>query len=352
MPRSLQSPTVAAPSKQAPQRRSGAELGGAGRVDSEMFGSLYQVAAKKETGGDMSQLWLPGEDPGKYQFAEDGDGKSPGTGAGARKQQDLALPALREKHAGTEYLDYTDGAAFVKGAGDAEAVDANDVKQGGLGDCYLIAGMAAVARANPAAIQKLIKDNGDGTYDVTLYIRKSAYSRPTPVVTRVDGRLASKTAGTPIYAGVGDKADGKTELWTALIEKTVAQQKGSYDKISGGNINKDGFNFAGATELLTGKYENYYNTDSLDEDDVLLTIASALESKKPITCDSRNLESDVDLTKQATSRNVYWNHAYAPQSVDLDGRTINLQNPWGSSHVDKLPVDLFLKYYRGIRING
>ena len=346
MSRSLQAPSVAGAAKSAPQRRS---AGGAG-VNAEQFGALYELAAKEETGGDLSQLWLPGEDPGKYQFAEDGDDL--GSGTGQRKQQDLALPGLREKHAGTEYLDYTDGAAFVQGAGDAHAVDANDVKQGALGDCYLIAGMAAVARANPAAIQKLIKDNGDGTYDVTLYIRKSRYARPTPVVTRVDGRLASKSPGSPIYAGIGDKAEGKAELWTALIEKTVAQQKGSYDLISGGNIAKDGFNFAGATELLTGKIENYYGTDNLDEDDALLTIAVALEGKQPVSADTRNLEADADLTKQATARNVYWNHAYAPVSVDLDARTINLQNPWGSSHVDKLPVELFLKYYRSIRING
>lgn len=348
MPKALQSPSVSAPQKKPAATRGGAS--GGGLRGPEMFGAVYDLAAKQETGGDLSQLWLPGEDPGKYQFAEDGD--DVGGQQGARKQQDAKLPELREKHAGSQYLDYENGAAFVQGAGDAHAVDANDVKQGALGDCYLIAGMAAVARADPAAIQKLIKDNGDGTFDVTLYLRKSAYGRPTPVVTRVDARLASKSPGSPLYAGVGDQEGGKAELWTALIEKSVAQQKGSYEKISGGNIAKDGFNFAGATELLTGKIENYYNLDRLDEDDALLTIGSALESKKPVSVDSRNLESDAELTRQATSKNVYWNHAYAPVSVDLDGRTIDLQNPWGSSHVSKLPVDLFMKYYRSIRING
>ena len=347
MPKALRSPSIATPQQKPASRRSAS---GTGSRSPEMFGAVYDLAAKQATRGDMSQLWLPGEDPGKYQFAEDGD--DVGSVKGPRKQQDSKLPELREKHAGSQYLDYENGAAFVKGAGDAQAVDANDVKQGALGDCYLIAGMAAVARADPAAIQKLIKDNGDGTFDVTLYLRKSAYGRPTPVVTRVDARLASKAPGSPLYAGVGDQEGGKSELWTALIEKTVAQQKGSYDKISGGNIAKDGFMFAGATELLTGKIENYYSLDRMDEDDALLTIAAALEGKKPVSVDSRNLESDAELTRQATSKNVYWNHAYAPSAVDIDARTIDLQNPWGSSHVTKLPVDLFLKYYRSIRVNG
>jgi hypothetical protein len=315
------------------------------------YGALYEAAADQELGADKSALWLPGEDPGKYQFAEDGDDVG-GTGTAQRKTQDAKLPELREKHAGTQYMDYTQGQAFVKGAGDQGAVDPNDVKQGALGNCYLMAGMAAVARANPSAIEKLIKDKGDGTFDVTLYLRKSAYGRPTPVTVNIDGRLASKYAGSPIYAGIGDAEGGKQEMWAPLIEKALAQQKGSYDKISGGNIAKDGFNFGGATELLTGKIENYYNMDRLDEDDALLTVAAALESKKPVTADTRNIEGDEALTKEATSKNVYWNHAYAPVSVDLEGRTINLQNPWGSSHVDKLPVALFVKYYRSIRVNG
>lgn len=314
------------------------------------------TSAIEQEGAEPGQVDLFGaamggkEDPDKYWFAEDGDDLAPKTGG--RAQQKDALPALRPKHEGSQVEDFTKGKAFVKGEGDQHAVDPHDVKQGALGDCYLIAGMAAVARADPKAIQKLIKDNGDGTFDVTLHIRKSPYSRPTPVTKTVDARLAVKGAGRPLYAGLGDVTAEEQELWTALIEKTVAQHKNSYDLISGGNINGHGFNFAGATELLTGRTEGYFRTDGMDADTALLTIQIALDEGKPVTVDSRNLESDAELTREANGRNVYWNHAYAPEEVDLNGGKLDLQNPWGSDHVNDLPVDLFLKYYRSIRVGA
>ena len=154
-----------------------------------------------------------------------------------------------------------------------------------------------------------------------------------------------------LYAKTGDKADGKTEMWAALLEKTVAQHKGSYDLISGGNIAK-GFEFHGATELLTGKNEGYMRTAGMQEDDVLLEVAIALEEQKPVTCDSLNMEGDAALAADAKKFNVYGNHAYVPESVDLDGRTLTLTNPWGSHHVERLPVQDFLRFYRSIRIGA
>ena len=322
----------------------------AGFGNSWLAQALLEEAAKDVGGG--GEDWAIGlsEDPEKYVFAEDGD--DVGGQTGERKQQKEGLPALRPTHENSQWEDFQGGKAFVQDEKDKHAVDPNDVAQGSLGDCYLIAGMAAVARANPEAIKKLIKDNGDGTFDVTLYIRSSAYGRPRAVTKTVDARLAVKSAGRPLYAGTGDKKGDDVELWTALIEKTLAQHKQSYDLISGGNINGNGFNFAGATELLTGEYESYQRIDTLDDDEILLNIAIALDDRKPITVDSRNIEGDEALTREANKANVYWNHAYAPQSVDLDGRTISLQNPWGSHHVTDLKVEDFKRYYKAIRVGG
>ncbi len=341
---------------------SGKKASGAGAASTDQrinevagFGNSWLATAlvgeaAKSTGA--KEPWMLGlqEDPEKYVFAEDGDDVD--TTKGTRPTQKDALPGLRPKHEGSQYEDFQSGKAFVQGQGDSHAVDPNDVAQGALGDCYLIAGMAAVARADPEAIRKLIKDNGDGTFDVTLYIRTSRYGRPRPVTKTVDSRLAVKSTGRPLYANTGDKEGGEVEIWTALIEKTLAQHKGSYDLISGGNINSDGFVFGGATELLTGGYENYQQVDGIDNDDILLTIAVALEDKKPVVASTRNIEGEEALTREANAKNVYWNHAYAPESVDLDRGTITLQNPWGSSHVTDLKVEDFRRYYKAIRVGA
>jgi len=316
--------------------------------NSELAEVLLEQAAREE-GVDDNQL-LFGTHPDQFWFAEDGDDDS--TTTTTRRTQEEELPGLRPKHEGKEYEDFENGTAFVKGANDDHAVAANDVKQGALGDCYLIAGMAAVARADPKLIEKLIKDNGDGTYDVSLYIRPHRRGYPRRVTKTVDSRLAVKYSGKPLYAGAGDKEDGKVELWSALIEKTVAQHKDSYDSISGSKIGKDGFTYSGTNELLTGKIENYFSTDNMDSDEALLWIDLALEEGNPVTTSTRNLKEDEDLTREANAKNVYWNHAYAPMSVDLDAETVDLQNPWGSSHVESLSGEDFIKYYRNIRIGG
>lgn len=300
-------------------------------------------------------LGVEEEDPGKFQIPEGPDsvqGTGTGSGATERKQQQDALPKLRDKHEGNKsYEDIKNGTPFIKGAGDAGEVDAHDVAQGSLGDCYFVAAMAAVARANPDAIKKLIKDNGDGTFDVTLYVRKNSWSTPTPVVKKVDARLPSNGGGSLLYVSSTDKEGDNRELWPSLLEKTLAQHKGSYNAIEGGQI-ANGFNFAGATEMLTGKAEGYKSTDKMSEDDILLEIGAALEAKKPVTVDSRDMSSDEAMSKEANALNVYGNHAYAPEKVDINARTISLQNPWGSHHVPNLPIATFKKYYRGVRIGA
>src|SRR5690606_20305303 len=57
---------------------------------------------------------------------------------------------------------------FVTGEGDANAVDPNDVKQDGYGSCGVLSTLETIAQQNPAAIQGMIQDNGDGTYTVTF----------------------------------------------------------------------------------------------------------------------------------------------------------------------------------------
>lgn len=285
-----------------------------------------------------------GDDPAMHETPGDGEDV-------VRKQQEGELPGILEKHSQYKYEDIEKGKAFVKGESDGLDIDPNDVKQGALGDCYLMAGMAATARANPESIRRIVKDNGDGTFEVTLFIREKAFSTPKAITTTVDARLPTKGGTSLLYAKVGNSGADGDELWPALLEKTLAQHKDSYDLISGGNIAK-GFEFHGATELFTGKPEGYFAASSLSEDKVMEMMQSALAGNKPITVDSQSMENLPDLTKEANAVNVYGNHAYAVKSVDAVARTVNLQNPWGSSHVVDLPIKDFKRFYRSIRVGG
>ena len=272
------------------------------------------------------------------------------TTEGQPKQQTAPQPGLRDKHKGkNDYEDYKGLKAFLKGSSDEHAVDPNDVDQGSLGDCYFIASLAAVARANPKAIEELITDNENGTFEVTLYIRPHAWSDPVPVTKTVDSMLVSKISGVPLYAGLGDKSEGNKEAWAPLLEKRLALEKGSYNDISGGRISKK-FNYSGAFELLTGKGQSTQMVSALSDDEALLLIQDCLDNNKPVTCGTLSGKQGADLTQEANKLNVYWNHAYAPVSVDAGAKTLTLQNPWGTNHVEKLSVQDFRRFYKTIRI--
>lgn len=274
-----------------------------------------------------------------------------GPGAGVRKTQTDPQPGLRPDHAGSGYEDFPKAKAFLSGDDGSPLVDPKTVKQGALGDCYFIAGAASTARADPSAIPKLFKDNGDGTFDVTLYLRENRFAEPKPVTRTIDAQLPVKGKGQPLYAKVGQSTEEGDEMWMALLEKRLAMETGSYDQISGGNIGKN-VHFKGVSELLTGKAEKYISVDTQSTGELLEVMDGALTQKRSIMVGSRQFDKDPKLKAEAEGKNVFGNHAYSVESVDLEKKVVNLQNPWGSRHVTDLSIDDFKRMYSGVRVGG
>jgi hypothetical protein len=84
-----------------------------------------------------------------------------------------------------------------------------DVKQGQVGDCWLMVSLAEVAYRNPSVIQNMFVDNGDGTYTVRFF------DNGTPDYVTVDKFLPG---GGNLYA------QPQGCLWVALAEKAYAQE--------------------------------------------------------------------------------------------------------------------------------
>ena len=254
-------------------------------------------------------------------------------------------PKLRPEHEGVaEYQEFRRAVGFLNDG----KVDPHAAKQGALGDCYLLAGCAAEARANPAGVRRLIKDNGDGSFDVTLYIRESWYKAPEPKVITVDNFFPTRS-GAPIYAKVGRSEGGSDEMWMAIFEKALAQEKGSYDLISGGNINTN-FHFGSVHELLTGQQSKRIATASMKDDELLRRIAASLDKNEPIYAGSYSFNDDAAMKAAGDKMDIIANHAYSIEKVDLDSGTVDLQNPWGIRHPKNISIADFKKFYRSVDV--
>lgn len=253
-------------------------------------------------------------------------------------RRDLEDPALLDKHAQTGSYDWLPGTLFKDGA------QAEDVVQGSIANCYMVAAFAAIAKQSPEVLENAIRDNGDGTFTVRLHATNS-WGLPTGQQTEVtvDGELP--VAGTSLQYGKG--AD-RTELWVGILEKAFAQSKGGYEAIGNGGS-------AGTVlTALTGRKSETITLASpaLSDAQVFERIQSTL-ARGGAVCAGTHGKDRADLY---TNSGLYAWHAYTVMGTSVENgvQYVELRNPWGRSEptgngaddgIFKLDVASFRKFY-------
>ena len=92
----------------------------------------------------------------------------------------------------------------------------NDLRQGKVSNCYMLAGTTGLVNYDPKLIKQCIKDNGDGTVTVRLYKESKRMGAPrVPVFVRVPKRVPKLAMGGEILSSGA--------LWMQLIERACAQ---------------------------------------------------------------------------------------------------------------------------------
>lgn len=185
----------------------------------------------------------------------------------------------------------------------------DDILQGQLGDCYLLAALSATAKANANRIRQSVVDLGDGTFGVQFFRNGVA----THV--RVDGDLPTVN-GSACYGRV---ANGS--LWGPVMEKAYAffrRGDGHYASIAGGD--------AGETFASLG-------------------VSAGMGFRSPFQTGSdflRGLQQELNLGRAVTlatppaviGRDLVSLHVYTVDRVVFDASGIAtgvvLRNPWGT----------------------
>jgi hypothetical protein len=233
-----------------------------------------------------------------------------------------------------------------------DGVSMHDVQQGSLANCYFPAAVAALAHLRPDVIQRIMRDNGDGTFTVTFTQRDWATGRTKQVPVTVDSDLWTRPdKGTAAYGRGGtDHTPASMELWYPLLEKAYAQWKGSYDVIGNGGVASDVF------EELTGEAGDYYDLHARTNPDALWKrITTALDDQRPVAAGTHEEKGPVHYTNTG----VFSDHAYSIIGSQTEGskRFLLLRNPWGDSEprnngpddgVFKLELGRFMELFANV----
>lgn len=210
------------------------------------------------------------------------------------------------------------------------------VQQGStLGDCWLLATLASVTRANPKFVQDAIRPRGNGAFEVRLFVPTRG-GKAVPTWIPVSDRLPKLAGLWTHYARSG----GGT--WVSLVEKAAAKVAGSYRGLDGGHM---GERHLDAFELLTGARATTRRTAGMAGGEALTTLQRALARGHVVTASTAE-----GIGWKGLRRGLVPNHRYSVKSVDAAAGTVELQNPWGFAHPRRLPVEKFLQSFDQINV--
>jgi hypothetical protein len=187
-----------------------------------------------------------------------------------------------------------------------------DIRQGDLSDCWILAGLGAIAHDNPGTLRSYIVNFDDGTYGVRLGSNYYRVDSDLPV--------AGSSSTTPAYAQLG----ANKSMWVAIVEKAYAHYRtgaNSYASLEFGwsvDLNKAfgttvpgdyAISGYGSATAMANAISNLWNKYEA------VTIGFA----------GGSIYSGAPLVN---------NHMYTVHSVTLNGwgavASITLRNPWGT----------------------
>ncbi len=193
-----------------------------------------------------------------------------------------------------------------------------DGSQGGLGDCNMLAFLNSFAYQHPDFLKSIIKDRGNGTYDIAMFNPKAE-----PITISLDSNFIADKNGNLIVS----HGKNNSVIWLTIMEKAIMKYNKIFKIWNGDGPGKvEGFGSEAGAPMLTGEGDSYsFDRGALPKAaDLTRAVKEALKAGKLITGgfgEPMNLNNLKSVT----------GHAYTVL-IPKDGNTmISMRNPWGFS---------------------
>jgi uncharacterized protein YukE len=219
----------------------------------------------------------------------------------------LAIPKPTSKHVSVADETSLAGALYPNGTPTAA-----DVKQGAVGDCWLLSALAAMAGSDDGRkkIMNMIHVNDNGTYTIT-------FADLTAVT--ITGELYVDVDNKPVYA---QAAGGQNDNWVQIIEKAYAARNAKgFPSLDGGDQD-DALRILGGYKTTTLDLNPSFSFDPSDAE-IVRAIRKALDAGKPVTA-SGPIKGGP--------------HAWT--ITDVRDGFVHVRNPWGDGQDEKAFIDM------------
>lgn len=212
---------------------------------------------------------------------------------------------------GGRFIDTPEGQNFDPADVDvsAEAIASQTMRQGGLGDCWLLAGLMSVADTNPEFLAENITLRADGTWDVTLY------EDGEPVTVNVSPEQLAADGARVDDDGPGNQWSNDPLGYMSIYEQAAINHLGpDYESVIADTP-------GAGIELITGTSAS--DDTFLGGNPTIEEFETALAENRPITVMSDPIypwRQDIEAA-----------HVYQVQGIDPVTGELILENPWGNT---------------------
>jgi hypothetical protein len=193
-------------------------------------------------------------------------------------------------------------------------IQSDNVWQGELNDCYFLSALSALADKKPNTIKDMIKENPDGTYNVTF----------------PGDRLHPITVASPAGCDLKTNAHYKSGTWTNVIEKAHRKKTNKWSNQKGGCWEPEtGGRPIEAIELLTGSRTTNVSLARSNTQALHNFLREATSQKQIIVAARPEELTETIPASSAPPTRLIAAHAYSLLQYDANHQSVLLRDPRG-----------------------